>query len=95
MLAEAQLVALADLADAAAVEDHHQPDELADVAGAIAGVDAQGAADGAGNADQRFQAGQSVTARRFGDQRRHGGPTKPPPATPVCRLPRSRQTPAR
>ena len=69
MLAEVQFVALAHLAGAGAVEHHHQADELADVAGAVAGVGAQGAAHRAGDADQRFQPGQAVPGR-LGDERR-------------------------
>ena len=79
MVAEVQLVALADLDRAAAVHHLDAADELADVAGAVAGVGPQGAADGAGNADQRFQAGQAVP-RRLRDQRRHRRPGAGPDA---------------
>ena len=49
------------------------------MAGAVAGVGAQGAADRAGNADQRFQPGQAVTGG-FRNQGRHRGPGAGPDA---------------
>jgi hypothetical protein len=48
-------------------------DELADLAGAAAGVGPQGAADGAGHADERLQPAQ-VVPRGRGDQRRNRRP---------------------
>ena len=56
---------------------------LADVAAAAAGVAVQRAADRAGNADQRFQSGQSLA---HGDVEIACPSLAPPPAVTVCLL---------
>ena len=60
---EAEVVALADLDLVGGVDDGGPADELADRPLAAAGVAAQGAADGAGDAGQDLQPGQAGAGR--------------------------------
>ena len=60
---EAEVVAVADLDLAGGVDDGRAADELADRALAVAGIAPQGAADGAGDAGQDLQPGQTGAGR--------------------------------
>jgi hypothetical protein len=71
MVAEDQFIAVAHLHIALPIHHLDALNELADVSRAVASVGAERSADGAEDANERFQPCQSVP-RRFGDERGNG-----------------------
>src|SRR5262249_55739527 len=74
VFAEAQLLVLAQDGVVRAIEHLDAADVAADFPAAVAGVDAQRAADGGRDADERFEP-REVVPDRLADQRREGRPT--------------------